>query len=79
MYTPDFELTPGNTPYNSKKDRGMITRPSVIDDILLRSTQVIWGFPDGSVVKSLLDKKETWVWSLGWEDSPAEGNSNPLQ
>ena len=61
MYTPDFELTPGNTPYNSKKDRGMITRPSVIDDILLRSTQVIWGFPGGSVVKSLLDKKETWV------------------
>ena len=20
-----------------------------------------------------------WVWSLGWEDSPGEGNSYPLQ
>ena len=39
----------------------MITRPSVIDDILLRSTQIILGLPSGSVVKSLLDKKETRV------------------
>ena len=22
---------------------------------------------------------ETWVWSLGWEDSPGEGNGYPLQ
>ena len=23
--------------------------------------------------------QETWVWSLGWEDSPREGNGYPLQ
>ena len=23
--------------------------------------------------------QETWVWSLGWGDSPGEGNGNPLQ
>ena len=23
--------------------------------------------------------RETWVRSLGWEDSPGEGNGNPLQ
>ena len=23
--------------------------------------------------------QETWVQSLGWEDSPGEGNGNPLQ
>ena len=23
--------------------------------------------------------RETWVWSLGWENSPGEGNVNPLQ
>ena len=36
-------------------------------------------FPDGSVVKNPLPKQETWVQSLGWEDSPGEGNGNPLQ
>ena len=23
--------------------------------------------------------QETWVYSLGWEDSPAVGNGNPFQ
>ena len=36
------------------------------------------GFLGGSVVKSPA-KQETWVRSLGWEDSPGEGNGNPLQ
>ena len=31
------------------------------------------------MVKRLLAMQETWVQSLGWEDSPGEGNSNPLQ
>ena len=31
------------------------------------------GFPGGSVVKNLLAKPETWVQSLGWEDSLEEG------
>ena len=30
-------------------------------------------------VKRLSTMRETWVWSLGWEDSPGEGNGNPLQ
>ena len=30
-------------------------------------------------VKSLPAKWETQVQSLGWEDSPGEGNGNPLQ
>ena len=33
-------------------------------------TPVFLGFPGGSeeLVKNLLAKRETWVWSLGWED-----------
>ena len=27
------------------------------------------GFPGGSVVKNLPGKQETWVWSMGQEDS----------
>ena len=29
---------------------------------------VFWGFPNGSMVKNLPAKQETWVQSLGWED-----------
>ncbi|KAB0336712.1 hypothetical protein FD755_025887, partial [Muntiacus reevesi] len=35
------------------------------------------GVPTG--VKNLPAKWETWVRSLGWEDSPGEGNNYPLQ
>ena len=28
-----------------------------------------WAFPSGSVIKNLPAMQETWVWSLGWEDS----------
>ena len=34
---------------------------------------------DSSESKDLPAKWETWVGSLGWEDSPEEGNDNPLQ
>ena len=37
------------------------------------------GFPGGSVVKNLSAMQETQVWFLRWEDSPGEGNGNPLQ
>ena len=37
------------------------------------------GFPGGSVVKNLSAVQETWVQSLGWEDSPGGGHGNPLQ
>ena len=30
--------------------------------------QQVLGFPDGTVVKNLPAKQETWVSSLGWED-----------
>ena len=30
-------------------------------------------------VKCLPTMQETWVRSLGWKDSPGEGNGNPLQ
>ena len=31
------------------------------------------------MVKNLPSMKETRVQSLGWEDSPRDGNGNPLQ
>ena len=37
------------------------------------------GKPQGKTVKNLPAMQETWVWSLGQEDSPGEGNGNPLQ
>ena len=37
------------------------------------------GFPGGSLVKNLPAAQETWVWSLGQEDYPGEGNGYPLQ
>ena len=36
-------------------------------------------FPGGLVVKNLPVMQETWVWALGWEDSPGEGNGNLFQ
>ena len=40
--------------------------------------RLIWGFPGGSVVKSLPVMQETQFWSLG-QDDPLGGNGNPLQ
>ena len=37
------------------------------------------GFPGGSAGKESAWNAETWVQSLGWEDSPGEGNGYPLQ
>ena len=31
------------------------------------------------LVKNLTEVRETWVWSLGWEDSSGEGKGYPLQ
>ena len=31
------------------------------------------------IVKNLPAMQETWMWSLGWEDFPGEGNGSPLQ
>ena len=35
--------------------------------------------PVAQTIKNLPSMRETWVWSLGWEDSPAEGNGYSLQ
>ena len=37
------------------------------------------GFPGNPDVKNSPAMQATWVQSLGWEDSPGEGNGNPLQ
>ena len=31
------------------------------------------------IIKNLPAVRETWVRSLGWEESPEEGNDNPLR
>ena len=38
-----------------------------------------WASLAAQTVKNLLAVQETWVCSLGWEDSPGEKNGNPLQ
>ena len=37
-----------------------------------------WASLAAQTVKNLLAVQETWVCSLGWEDSPGEKNGNPL-
>jgi len=39
-------------------------------NVTLRKLSKFRGFPGGSVVKNPPAKQETWVQSLGWEDSP---------
>ena len=39
----------------------------------------IWASLVAQMVKNLHDTWETRVQSLNWEDSPGEGNGNPLQ
>ena len=41
--------------------------------LTIRISVVAW------VVKNMPAMKETWVRSLGWEDSPGEGDDHPLQ
>ena len=38
-----------------------------------------WASLVAQTVKHLSAMQETWVRSLGWEDSPGEGNGSPLQ
>jgi len=42
-------------------------------------TPVFLDFPLAQLVKNLPAIWETWVQSLGWEDSPGEGKGYPLQ
>ena len=41
--------------------------------------QYSWASLRVQLVKNLPAMQETWVQSLGWEDSPGEENGNPLQ
>ena len=38
-----------------------------------------WASLGAQRLKRLPEMQGTWVWSLGWEDSPGEGNGNSLQ
>ena len=38
-----------------------------------------WASLVAQMVKNPPALRETWVQCLGWEDSPGEGNGNPLQ
>ena len=40
---------------------------------------MVWASLVAQTAKRLPTMWETWVRSLGWEDSPGGGNSNPLQ
>ena len=39
----------------------------------------IWDSLVAQLVKNPPEMQETWVWPMGWEDSPGEGNSYPFQ
>ena len=41
--------------------------------------QYCWASLVAQLIKNLPARWETWVQSLGWEDSPGEGKSYPLQ
>ena len=41
--------------------------------------QYSWASLVAQLVKSLPEMQETWVRSLGWDDSPGEGKSYPFQ
>ena len=50
-----------------------------ISIIFCLSSSSLWASLVAQMVKNLPVMQETWVWSLGQEDSPGEGNGNPLQ
>ena len=41
--------------------------------------KLLWASLVAQLVKNLPVVQETWDQSLGWEDSPGEGNGNPIQ
>ena len=47
--------------------------------LIIRMPYNCKSFPGGSDGKESACGQETWVQSLGREDSPGEGNGNPLQ
>ena len=57
----------------------MIVRYQWETDGKIKWSYLGWASLVAQTVKRLPTMWETWVWSLGWEDSLEEGNSNPLQ
>ena len=60
--------------------------PSWMHDMYLISTifeledrDHFWASLVAQLVKYLPAMQETWVWSLGWEETPEEGKGYPLQ
>ena len=51
--------------------------PAIISWVYLG--KLLWASLVAQLVKNLPAVQETWVQSLGREDSPREGNGNPLQ
>ena len=41
--------------------------------------QYSWASLVAQLVKNLPAMQETWIWSLGWEDAPGEGEGYPLK
>ena len=40
---------------------------------------MLWASLVAQLVKNLLAMRETWAWSLGWEDPLEKGSGCPLQ
>ena len=58
--------------------KGFFNMESIILHILWMSS-LSWSSLVAQTIKSLPAIQEIWVRSLGWEDSPGEGNGNSLQ
>ena len=50
-----------------------------LDHFSLTPISATWASLIAQLVKSLPAMRDTWIRSLGWEDSPGEGKGNPLQ
>ena len=52
---------------------------SVMQKLISFSPSYLWASLVAQLVKNPPAMRETWLLSLGWEDSPGEGKSYPLQ
>ena len=64
---------------DSREDFGDPCLDGLEVSCLIPLGSVKWASPVAQLVKNLPAMRETWVWSLGWEDSSGEGRGYPLQ
>ena len=57
----------------------LVTYISLETNLFYLGFHVYWASLVAQRLKRLPPMWETWVRSLGWEDSPGEGNGSPLQ